>query len=256
MNIKIGEQIQILRKEKGLSQEDLAQVFNVTNQSVSKWETGQSCPDIALLPDIAKFFGVSVDELLGYKPITSINNIYLQMHSLLSNISDDGEKIDAIYRIARLANTCIGKNEEKTVEPLIEGKVTQNCSMVQGYGNNYGGLATQGNGSIFIASFKDYPSHNISELRNIYKELSSLCDMNVLKILQTLFYHQKDNIHTGMTVQELMDATHLLETDIWKALNNLDIKSYNKDGETRWYLIHIDTYPLLITLTMTSSFYK
>ena len=256
MNIKIGEQIQILRKEKGLSQEDLAQVFNVTNQSVSKWETGQTCPDISLLPDIASYFGVSVDELLGYKPVTSINNIYLQMYSLISSIRDDGEKIDAVYRLARLANTCNGKNENDTVEPLIDGKSTRNQSMLQGFGENFGGIATQGNGSIFVSSFKDYPVHSISELRGIYKELSSLCDINVLKVLQRLFYNQKNNIHLGMTVEELVKETHLSETEIWKAFNNLDLKSYNNNGESRWHLTHLDTYPLLVTLLMTSSFFK
>lgn len=256
MNIKIGKQIQILRKEKGLSQEDLAQVFNVTNQSVSKWETGQSCPDISLLPDIAKYFGVSVDELLGYKPVTSVYNIYLQMYSLISSISDDGEKIDAVYRLARLANTCFGENEKDTVEPLIDGKSTRNQSMLQGYGENFGGLATQGNGSIFISCFKDYPEHGISEIQDVYKELSSLYDINTLKVLQKLFYHQKSNIHIGMTIEELIDETRLSETDIWNAFNNLDIKSYDNNGESRWHLTHLDTYPLLITLIMTSSFFK
>jgi transcriptional regulator with XRE-family HTH domain len=256
MNIKIGEQIQILRKEKGLSQEELAQVFNVTNQSVSKWETCQTCPDISILPDIAQYFGVSVDELLGSKPVTSIYNIYLQMHSLISSISDDGEKIDTVYRLARLANACNQNNKKDTVESLIDGKSPLNLSILQGYGDNFGGLATQGNGSIFISSFKDYPVHSIVELQGIYKELSSLCDINVLKVLQKLFYHQKNNIHTGMTVEELVEETTLSETEIWKAFNNLDIKSYNINGESRWRLTHLDTYPLLVTLLMTSSFYK
>ena len=256
MNIKIGEQIQLLRKEKGLSQEELAQEFNVTNQSVSKWETGQSCPDISLLPDIASYFGVSVDELLGYKPVTSINSIYLQMNSLISSINDDGEKIDTVYRLARLAYSCTGKNEKDTVELLIDGERTCNKSFIQGYGANFGGLVTQGNGSIFISSFKEYLEHGISELRDIYKELSALCDINVLKILQAMFFHQKNNPHIGMTIEELVEKTNLSKSEVWSALNNLDIKLENANGESKWRLTHIDVYPLLLTLTMTSSFFK
>lgn len=63
--MKINEQIAFLRKQKGLTQEELAQAFGVTNQAVSKWESGASCPDIALLPDIADYFGVSIDLLFG-----------------------------------------------------------------------------------------------------------------------------------------------------------------------------------------------
>ena len=53
------------RKELGLTQEGLAQRLGVTNQAVSKWESGQSCPDIALLPGLADLFGITIDELFG-----------------------------------------------------------------------------------------------------------------------------------------------------------------------------------------------
>ena len=66
--MKINEQIAALRKKKGITQENLAQALGVTNQSVSKWESGQCCPDIQLLPELAKYFEVSIDELMGEKP--------------------------------------------------------------------------------------------------------------------------------------------------------------------------------------------
>ena len=53
------------RRELGLTQEGLAQRLGVTNQAVSKWESGQSCPDIALLPQLADLFGITIDELFG-----------------------------------------------------------------------------------------------------------------------------------------------------------------------------------------------
>ena len=56
------------RKELGLTQEGLAQRLGVTNQAVSKWESGQSCPDIALLPLLADLFGITIDELFGREP--------------------------------------------------------------------------------------------------------------------------------------------------------------------------------------------
>lgn len=58
-----------LRKEKGVGQQDLADILGVSFQSVSKWETGITMPDITLLPSIAEYFNVTVDELLGLKPL-------------------------------------------------------------------------------------------------------------------------------------------------------------------------------------------
>lgn len=71
MSIRIGENISFLRKEKGLTQDELAKELNVSNQAVSKWEAGKCCPDIELLPLLAHFFGVSIDELLVSKCLTT-----------------------------------------------------------------------------------------------------------------------------------------------------------------------------------------
>ena len=61
----LGQRIQELRKQRGMSQEALGDALGVSRQAVSKWENNLSCPDISLLPAIAKIFGMSVDELLG-----------------------------------------------------------------------------------------------------------------------------------------------------------------------------------------------
>ncbi len=65
MTIYFGENIKRLRKEKELTQETLADFFGVSFQAVSKWERGETYPDITMLPVISSFFNVSVDELLG-----------------------------------------------------------------------------------------------------------------------------------------------------------------------------------------------
>ena len=67
MEMTIGKRIAALRREKNLKQDDLAQMLEVSPQAVSKWENDQTCPDISLLPKLAKTLGVSVDELLSGK---------------------------------------------------------------------------------------------------------------------------------------------------------------------------------------------
>ena len=64
MDMTIGKRIGLLRKEKGLTQEELAQHMGISPQAVSKWENDQTCPDISALPKLARLFGVTVDELL------------------------------------------------------------------------------------------------------------------------------------------------------------------------------------------------
>ena len=67
MNETIGKRIANLRKEKNLKQDNLAEMLNVSPQAVSKWENDLTCPDISILPSLAKVLGVSVDELLSGK---------------------------------------------------------------------------------------------------------------------------------------------------------------------------------------------
>ena len=61
----LGKRIANYRKRKNLKQDDLAQKLNVSPQAVSKWENDQTCPDISLLPLLARELGVSVDTLLS-----------------------------------------------------------------------------------------------------------------------------------------------------------------------------------------------
>ena len=66
---RIQLRIYDLRKRKQIGQRELAEQLNVSVQTVSKWENEISMPDISLLPDIAAFFQVTVDEVLGLRPL-------------------------------------------------------------------------------------------------------------------------------------------------------------------------------------------
>ena len=71
----IGKRISEYRKKKNLKQDELAEMLGVSAQAVSKWENDLSCPDIALLPELSRIFGVSIDELVAGKkdePVVAI----------------------------------------------------------------------------------------------------------------------------------------------------------------------------------------
>ena len=67
MDMTLGKRIGQLRRKKGITQEELAGSMGVSAQAVSKWENDQTCPDINLLPKLAKHLDTTVDYLLGMK---------------------------------------------------------------------------------------------------------------------------------------------------------------------------------------------
>lgn len=77
----IGKNICTLRKQNGLTQEELAGRLNVSFQAVSKWENGVSLPDVSTLPLLAKSLGCSIDSLLGYAVEQKIINDYESRYS-------------------------------------------------------------------------------------------------------------------------------------------------------------------------------
>ncbi|MCL2519086.1 MAG: helix-turn-helix domain-containing protein [Oscillospiraceae bacterium] len=74
MNIYLHENIKRLSKAKDITQETLADFLGISFQAVSKWERGESLPDVVMLPVIANYFGVTIDELMGTDKIRTEEN--------------------------------------------------------------------------------------------------------------------------------------------------------------------------------------
>lgn len=75
MELSIGKNIQDKRKSLGLTQEQLASALGVSIAAVSKWETGGACPDITLLAPLARLLDITVDDLLGFEPQLSTEQV-------------------------------------------------------------------------------------------------------------------------------------------------------------------------------------
>lgn len=90
MDIDIGKKIAEHRREKGMTQEQLARALGVSAPAVSKWETGGSYPDIMMLCPLARVLGTDVDALLGYEEILPQEKAVEYMNMLIETARKDG----------------------------------------------------------------------------------------------------------------------------------------------------------------------
>lgn len=124
MSFKLGENIKKMRKERGLTQETLAEALGVTNGAVYKWESNQSVPELEMIVKLADLFDVSLDVLLGYEKINKnkevlIQNIFIKLNAKDKNGLDDAERAllkypndYGILMIAASIYACFGTEEK------------------------------------------------------------------------------------------------------------------------------------------------
>ena len=99
--MEMGKEIRRLRNDRGLTQEALAAALNVTAQTVSKWECGNSIPDVQLLPEIAVYFGVSIDQLFAMSPEQQMERI--ENHIYARGLFDEAEERQLEQQLAAFA---------------------------------------------------------------------------------------------------------------------------------------------------------
>lgn len=93
--MSIGKKLLSLRQEKGISQEALGRELNVSRQTVSKWESDLSLPDMKMMITISQFYEISITQLLDLDDETeadSINKIYEQTSLVLENLQKENKK--------------------------------------------------------------------------------------------------------------------------------------------------------------------
>lgn len=145
-NLNFSDNIIKLRHKKKITQEQLADFVGVTKASVSKWETNQSLPDILILPRLAAFFDITIDELLGYKPQLSreqIRKIYHEMaaafaeqpfHEVMRKSEDYVKKYYSCYpflfQICVLWLNHFMLAEDKNAQKEILAKLMDLCSHI------------------------------------------------------------------------------------------------------------------------------
>lgn len=134
MQIKLGEKIKELRKHDERKQEDLAAALGVTKQAVSRWEANGGCPDVEMLPAIANYFHITIDELFGYNSERQIKlQSYMEQADQICKSGDTARHVaflrDAISEFPsawqlqyRLANALVSMGYQKSETHTIVTK--------------------------------------------------------------------------------------------------------------------------------------
>ena len=109
---KVGEFLKTLRKEKNLTQEDLADKMNVSRRTVSRWETGNNLPDLALLVELADFYGVDMREIFNGERKTETMDKDLKETMLMAATAVSPYCLESMFKriVAILASPCRAKD--------------------------------------------------------------------------------------------------------------------------------------------------
>ena len=114
MQLDLGNNIRQLRRRDKRTQEALAEALGVTSQAVSRWESGGSFPDMNLIPSIANYFGVSIDELFGYTNDRTkrIDELVAQIYDMIRQNNGVDNNISECIAVARNAMVEFPGNEK------------------------------------------------------------------------------------------------------------------------------------------------
>lgn len=250
--IKINEQTAFFRKQKGLTQEELANALGVTNQAVSKWESAQCCPDIQLLPDIAKLFDVSVDELIGYPSVSTADEILLTLRNKIEALPK-GEDFDFTFRMAAALHTIIlskgvtadnqnpGWNTDDAIEHAGKAEWGYSCCNIPEI------TTTMRHGAVFFSNNKNLILMN-NDVRRIVSMIKPFSDAKNLKIAiaYQLTVHSEDAYTTiaqiseksGLSTQKVQDC---LEGDLAQFVIEMD----GTESQFRFAGMYMNILPII-----------
>ena len=173
MQLNIGAKIRELRKRDGRTQDALAEALGVTAQAVSRWESGGSYPDMEMIPAIANYFHISIDELFGYhdEREEKIKTILENATKILTKQGFTMYKGSLTEDVEECVNMLRAASEEFPNEPKILLKLAQALQM-WGW-NKYGAKGRTSDSSGIIEDDIDYNSKNIywQEAIRVYEKL-------------------------------------------------------------------------------------
>ncbi|MCR5803053.1 MAG: helix-turn-helix domain-containing protein [Clostridia bacterium] len=169
MDNNLGNNIRTFRKNKGFTQEELADLLNVTPQAVSRWESAVGMPDVSMLIPLAQTLGVSTDALLGYDMLREDDEVTQRIKDTVSGMWDDKDRAGSKLKICEYLST------ETNIHPgnyeIINEYTQQAASLSMYWDDKLEGL------------FRDQTEHIMSLFKDCIKKgtyLISHCNDRVL----------------------------------------------------------------------------
>lgn len=253
MQLKLNENIKKYRKSMNLTQEDLAEAFGVTVGAVSKWESGSNVPDILTLMQLADFFSISVDVLLGYSMSSK-------------NVKDISDRLDALLHEDKY-DEAIAEAEKALVRYPGNFTILTSCAHTYHVVSSVKDLKDHRNKAIElyesalcyvsqsddpdqetfsikfrIATLKgrDNPKKSLEEFKKInYQGIADISIANILRM--TGKPDEAMEVYTRVLVSILVKVLQYA-TEMFMILVSMDdIKSYKEASDLMdWYMTIID----------------
>lgn len=218
-NVKLNEQIAFLRKQKGLTQETLANMLGVTNQAVSKWESEQCCPDITLLPELARIFSVSIDKLMGYHAASISEDIVLDIKNYIET-SPNGEDSNDVLKLAYMLHVILLSKKMNSADieiPCWAAEHAVECAEkhIWGYSClNEPNLSTvMRKGTVFFSDNKNLVLDE-GNLRDIAIVMQTLGKLNTLKVFRGIYDATVYDESVYARVEEISQGCGLPEASV------------------------------------------
>lgn len=224
MNKPISEKISELRKARSLTQEKLGEQLGVTSQAVSRWEKGETMPDIMLLPQLCQILGISIDALLEMP-------LEVKKDNLMKDLADYAQAEDDKCKvICEAFDAClISHKKDATGSALISSK-----------GINLFDKAGIG----FVLENEDIVSkiHNIDEKRLKYV-FEIMSDDRVISLIKALDFNE------SYSEAELAEKTKLSSDDVEQALFKFGKLNFCQKNDDEKYSFNITSQALFVLLT-------
>lgn len=202
MKFNFGENLKSLRKDKGFTQEEVAEFLNVSTQSVSRWENNVTYPDISLLPIIASFFQISIDSLFGVddEQISRLKQEYYNRRNLAHKKGD----IHSAYEIS-----------QELLNLFPSDKSVISCAMTDSY----------------LMGFHNYDNRREQYLKNsiliskrflkLYSDIEEQC--RAIKNISTCYKLLDDKENALIWLNKL--------PTVWNSIENAILSVYDNDSK-------------------------